>query len=250
MIERRDEGPVTILELRHKKANALDVELLGALEDELAAAERAGQAIVLTGTGSIFSAGVDLYRVLDGGTAYLDSFLPALDSTLRRLFTFPRPAVAAINGHAMAGGWILACSCDYRVASLAAGKLGLPELHVGVAFPPIAVETVRFATPVSQLNVLMLAGRTYSGEEAARHGLVDEAVPAEAVLARAVAVATGQASIPANAYGLTKQQLRAPTMERVEAATATAAAVRAQWASGDAVASIRAYMDRVVGKGR
>jgi len=250
MIERRVEGPVTVLELRHKKANALDVELLAALEDELAAAERAGQAVVLTGTGSIFSAGVDLYRVLDGGTQYLDAFLPALDSALRRLFTFPRPAVAAINGHAMAGGWILACSCDYRVASLTAGKLGLPELHVGVAFPPIAVETVRFATPLSQLQALVLAGRTYSGEDAQRHGLVDEAVPAEAVLARAVSVASALANVPADAYRLTKEQLRAPTMERVAAAGASGAAVRAQWASGDAAASIRAYMDRVVGKGR
>src|SRR4029078_577540 len=232
MIERRVEGPVTVLELRHKKANALDVELLTALEVELAAAERAGQAVVLTGTGSIFSAGVDLYRVLDGGTSYLEAFLPALDSSLRRLFTFPRPAGAAINGRAMAGGWILACSCDYRVASLTAGKLGLPELHVGVAFPPIAaahrrvrntasafppiaVETVRFATPAAQLQALVLAGRTYSGEDAQRHGLVDEAVPAEAALARAVSVATALGNVPADAYRLTKEQLRAPTLERV-----------------------------------
>lgn len=250
MIERRVEGPVTILELRHKKANALDVELLTALEDELAAAERAGQAVVLTGTGSIFSAGVDLYRVLDGGASYLDAFLPALDSSLRRLFAFPRPAVAAINGHAMAGGWILACSCDYRVASITAGKLGLPELHVGVAFPPIAIETVRFATPAGRLQTIALAGRTYSAEEAERHGLVDEAIPGEAVLARAVAVATELARVPAEAYRLTKQQLRAPAIERVDAAAATIAAVRAQWASDGAAASIRAYMERVVGKGR
>ena len=250
MIERRVEGPVTVLEMRHKRANALDVELLAALLDELAAAERAGQAVVLTGTGSIFSAGVDLYRVLDGGAQYLDAFLPGLDSALQRLFTFPRPAVAAINGHAMAGGWILACACDYRVASLAAGKLGLPELQVGVAFPPIAIETVRFATPAAQIQALVFAGRTYSGEEAERHGLVDEAVPAEAVLARALSVATALAHVPADAYRLTKEQLRAPTMERVAAAGESAAAVHAQWASGEAAASVRAYMERVVGKGR
>ncbi len=250
MIERREEGPVTVLELRHKKANALDVELLAALEGELVAAERAGQAVVLTGTGSIFSAGVDLYRVLDGGAGYLDSFLPALDSALQRLFTFPRPAVAAINGHAMAGGWILACACDYRVVSLGAGKLGLPELQVGVAFPPIAVETVRFATPIPQLHPLVFAGRTYSGDEAQRHGLVDEAMPAEAVLSRALAVATALAQVPAEAYRLTKQQLRAPTMERVAAAGESAAAVRQQWAGDDAAAAIRGYMDRVVGKPR
>src|ERR1044072_3694072 len=138
MIERREEGPVTILELRHKKANALDVERLWALLDELAAADRAGQAVVLTGTGSIFSAGVDLYRVLDGGASYLDAFLPALDAALRRLFTFPRPAGAAITGPPRAGGGTLACAGDYRVSSPTGGKLAPPELKVGVAFPPIA----------------------------------------------------------------------------------------------------------------
>lgn len=248
MIERRDEGAVTVLEMQHKKANALDFELLAGLEEALADAQRAGRAVVLTGTRSIFSAGVDLFRVLDGGAAYLDSFLPALDSALQRLFAFPRPVVAAVNGHAMAGGWILACSCDYRVASLAAGKLGLPELQVGVAFPPIAVETVRFATPASQLHALVFAGRTYTGEEALRCGLVEEAVAAEEVLPRAIAVAQQLARVPADAYRLTKEQLRAPTLERVAAAAETAAAVRAQWMDPATASSIRSYMDRVVGR--
>ncbi|HEV8628701.1 MAG TPA: enoyl-CoA hydratase-related protein, partial [Thermoanaerobaculia bacterium] len=88
MIERSQEGAVTVLQLQHKKANALDVELLGALDAEIAAAERAGQALVITGSGSIFSAGVDLFRLLAGGDAYLDEFLPALDRLLLRLFTY------------------------------------------------------------------------------------------------------------------------------------------------------------------
>jgi enoyl-CoA hydratase len=206
--------------------------------------------VVLTGSGAIFSAGVDLYRVLDGGGAYLDAFLPALDAALRRLFAYPRPAVAAVNGHAMAGGWILAAACDYRVATLGKAKLGLPELQVGVAFPPIALETVRFATPVAQLQALVLAGRVYGGEEALRCGLVDEAVAPEDVLPRAVEVARALAAIPADAYRLTKAQLRAPALERVAAAGPTVAAVRAQWAGEATAAAIRGYMDRVVGKGR
>jgi len=250
MIERRDEGAVTILEMRHKKANALDVELLAALEEALAAAAGAGRSVVLTGSGSIFSAGLDLYRVLEGGRDYLESLLPAFDSAFRRLFGFPRPAVAAINGHAMAGGWILACACDYRVASLAAGKLGLSELQVGVASPPIALETLRFATPAAQLHSLVLAGRIYNGEEALRCHLVEEAVAAEEVLPRAVAVAQAMAQAPAEAYRLTKEQLRAPTIERVEAGADVDAVVRAQWAAPETAAAIRAYMERAVGTAR
>jgi enoyl-CoA hydratase len=248
MIERRQEGAVTVLQLQHKKANALDVELMAALESELAAAEQAGQAVVITGTGSIFSAGVDLFRVLEGGDAYLASFLPGLDALLVRLFTFPRPAVAALNGHAMAGGWIVAAACDYRVMTLGTGKVGLPELQVGVAFPPIALETVRFATPPSQLASLVFAGRSFTGDEALQAGLVDEAHDAGRVLPRAVEVAQALARVPADAYRLTKQQLRAPAVERVRAADATAAEVRAQWAGGKTAAVIRAYLDRVVGK--
>jgi enoyl-CoA hydratase len=250
MIERRIEGPVTVLRLQHGKASALDVELLGALESELAEAEASAQAIVLTGTRSIFSAGVDLFRVLDEGDAYLTSFLPALDSALLRLFTFPRPAVAAINGHAMAGGWILACACDYRVMTLGSGKAALPELQVGVAFPPIAIETVRFATPAAHLHALVFAGREYTGEEALRAGLVEEAVEPDAVMVRALEVAKVMARTPFEAYRLTKEQLRAPTVARVAAASSTARAVHAQWSGDDTASIIRTYLDRVIGKGR
>jgi enoyl-CoA hydratase len=248
MIERHDEGTVTVLQLHHKKANALDVELLGALVAELDAAERDGRAIVLTGSGSIFCAGVDLFRVLEGGEPYLAAFLPALDTGLMRLLTFGRPAVAAINGHALAGGWILACACDQRVMTLGSGRAGLTEMQVGVAFPPVALETVRLATPPTLLPSMVLAARTFTGDEALRAGLVEEAVDAEEVLPRAIAIATSLAKVPAAAYRLTKEQLRKPTLDRIAAAQATTDAVRAQWMTGETVGIIRAYLDRVVHK--
>lgn len=249
MIERRREGAVTVLRLQHKKANALDVELCAALTDELAAAERAGQTLVLSGSGSIFSAGVDLFRMLAGGAGYLGAFLPALDALLERLFTYPCPVVAALNGHAMAGGWVIACACDYRVMTTGRGKAGLPELQVGVPFPPIALETVRFATPPSALQSLVFGGRLYTGEEALAAGLVEEAVPAEEVLPRALAAAESLARVPAAAFRLTKLQLRRPAAERAAAAGETAAAVRSAWADPATWDVVRAYLERVVGKG-
>jgi enoyl-CoA hydratase len=249
LIERQQEGDVVVLRLAHNKANALDVELLAAVETELAAAESAGSAVVLTGSGSIFSAGVNLFRLLDGGASYLEAFLPALDRALRRLFTFPRPVVAAVNGHAMAGGWILACSCDYRVMAAGYGKIGTPELQVGVPFPPVPLEVVRYATPASRLQAMVLLGRTWNGEEALRDGLVDEAVPPGEVLPRALAVATELARRPAEAYRLTKLQLRQPAMDRADAATDIAAAVDASWKRPETADVIRAYLERVVGKG-
>lgn len=249
MIERRDEGAVTVLELRHKKANALDLELLTALESEVAAAERDGRAIVLTGSGHIFSAGVDLFRVLDGGAEYLAGFLPALDAALWRLFNFPRPAVAAINGHAMAGGWVLCCACDYRVMASGGGKVGLPELRVGVTFPAIVMETVRLLTPPAVLQAMVFAGRSYDGDEAARAGVVEESVPPAELLPRAIAVAQAMASIPAEAFRLTKRQLRQPFAERAAAGAKVSAEVHAQWAGSDTAEVIRGYLARVIGKG-
>ena len=159
MIERRDEGAVTVLELRHKKANALDVELLGGAGGR-ARRRRSAPARPWCSPAAARSSPPASTSSACSTAARRTSTRSFRRSTRRcmRLFTFPRPAVAAVNGHAMAGGWILACACDYRVASIAAGKLGLPELQVGVAFPPIAVETVRFATPPPQLQALVFAG--------------------------------------------------------------------------------------------
>jgi enoyl-CoA hydratase len=148
----------------------------------------------------------------------------------------------------MAGGWILACACDYRVVAAGQGKVGTPELQVGVAFPPIALETVRFATPAAQLSAVVLLGRTFDGDEALRAGLAEEALPPAAVLSRALAVAQSLAQIPAEAFRLTKAQLRAPFATRAEQARDTAAAVRAQWRDGNTAAVIGAYLERVVGK--
>ncbi|HEY2300918.1 MAG TPA: enoyl-CoA hydratase/isomerase family protein, partial [Acidimicrobiales bacterium] len=95
--EQRDRG-VAILRMDHGKVNTLDVELLDALTERLTDLRRAAPpAVVLTGSGRVFSAGVDLVRVIDGGSDYIDELIPALSRTFEAVFGFPRPVVAAIN---------------------------------------------------------------------------------------------------------------------------------------------------------
>ena len=143
MIERETRGEVAVLRLAHGKVNAIDVELLEELEEELTAAERSpARALVLTGRGTSFSAGVDLFRVVEEGRFYLELFLPVLSRALGRLFTFPRPVVAAANGHAIAGGAILAFACDHRIVADGPARIGVPELQVGVPFPCLPLEIV------------------------------------------------------------------------------------------------------------
>src|SRR4051812_22503253 len=108
MIERTQQDGVLTLRLAHGKVSALDVELLDALLRELDGVAEDVRALVLTGTGSIFSAGVDLFRLTRDGADYVRRFLPLLSRFFRALFAFPRPVVGAVNGHAIAGGCVIA----------------------------------------------------------------------------------------------------------------------------------------------
>jgi enoyl-CoA hydratase len=142
MLEVEQDSGVSVLRLRHGKVNALDLELLHAITEALAAADEQ-TAVVITGTGTAFSAGVDLQRVVAGGAPYLAEFLPALTAAFLAIFDHPGPVLAAINGHAIAGGCVIAAACDVRVMSQ--GMIGLAELSVGVPFPVAALEIVRHA---------------------------------------------------------------------------------------------------------
>src|SRR5712692_1105698 len=138
MIELTDRGTVTVLKMVHGKANALDLELCEALTSQLDDCRRSSiGALVLTGTGRMFSAGVDLPRIVDGGPAYVRAFLPSINRMFQTLFSFPKPVVAAINGHAIAGGCVMACAADVRLMAREPGRIGIPELLVGVPFPVV-----------------------------------------------------------------------------------------------------------------
>jgi len=121
MIETENQDGVTIVRMAHGRANAMDVEFCQALSAQLAELNTSAvRAIVLTGRGGIFSAGVDLLRLLNGGSPYIRSFLPQLSTMLAAVFSSPKPVVAAINGHAIAGGCVLACR--RQAAGVARGR--------------------------------------------------------------------------------------------------------------------------------
>ncbi len=248
MIVRTTTDGIDTLRIEHGKANALDVELCGELESALAAGESREGPLIVTGGGSMFSAGVDLFRVVDGGREYISRFLPALSNLFLRLFIMPRPVVAAINGHAIAGGCILACACDYRVMGGGKGRIGLPELAVGVPFPAAAIELLRSVIDPSRLHELLFVGKTYDAREAATAGLVNEAVPLDAVLDRAVAIARDLGSRPAASYRITKHFLRGPAAERIRAAERDRSDLIDAWAAPETLETVRAYLARTLRK--
>jgi enoyl-CoA hydratase len=246
MIERNIDDGILWLRLAHKKANVLDIELLEALLHELNENDDAVRAVILTGTGSIFSAGVDLVRLTQEGAPYVQRFLPLLSRTLRALFAFPKPIVAATNGHAIAGGCILVLGCDVRLMAEGKGRIGVTELLVGVPFPSAALETVRFAVPRDKLQELVYSGRTLEPAEARASGFVDEVVSPTDLLPRAQAIARQLAKVPSEAFRLTKQYLRAEALARMDASKANDAAALTVWSAPETHARIREYMARTV----
>ena len=153
--------------------------------------------MVLTGTGSIFSAGVDLVRISSEDAGYVRRFLPALNRMFDAAFNLQKPLVAAVNGHAMAGGCVLACCADVRIMARGNGRIGITEILVGVPFPALAFEIMRYAANPQYLPDMALSGATYLADEARVRGLVDEVVEPAELMERAIAAAKTLAALRA-----------------------------------------------------
>ncbi len=215
MIEIETVGAVQVLTVSSGRVNALDVEVLQEFTGAVRELQNSGAgALVVTGAGKVFSAGVDLDRVLQGGADYTDRLLQALSDAFDVLFSYPGPTVAAINGAAIAGGCVLACACDRRFIT-ADAKIGASEVRVGVPFPVAALEVMRYACGRHSEEVL-LGGGVYRGDDAVSSGLAHRVV-ADDLREAALAEASDLSGIAAEAYAHTKSQLRAPTVARIRA---------------------------------
>lgn len=217
MIDREDVDGIAVVRLAHGKVNALDLELLNAITQTFGALDHSThRAIVLTGSGRSLSAGVDLWQVIDGGPEYVHALLPALSEAFLAVFTVGKPVVAAVNGHAIAGGAILACACDHRMMAETDARIGVTELRVGVPFPLSALEILGFAMGAERAREAVITAATHLPHEALAKGYVDELVASADLLGAAVAWADrASARIPADVYRLTKAQQRLPVSERL-----------------------------------
>jgi enoyl-CoA hydratase len=247
LIEREDVDGVAVVRLAHGKVNALDLELLAAITSTFRELDAdAHRAVVLTGAGRTFSAGVDLWRIGDGGAGYVADFLPALSTAFEAVFRVGKPVVAAVNGPSIAGGCIFAACCDYRIIADVGASIGVTELLVGVPFPTTALEILGYAAGVPAARAAILGGTRYESAEALARGLVDEVVPAPALLGHSIAVARRLAAVPADTYRLTKRQLHAATDDRIARLRAEDdPRVRDLWTARVVDGGIRAYMDSV-----
>jgi enoyl-CoA hydratase len=250
MIDLKTEGGIAVVTIAHGKANALDVELCEGLTKCFdSVRESDARAVVVTGQGRMFSAGVDLVRLSAEGSHYVRNFLPALHRLYDAVFFHPKPVVAAINGHAIAGGCVLVCCADRRIMARGGGRIGVTELLVGVPFPALPFEVVRFAVPARYLPEFLFGGTAYESDAALQRGWVDEVVPPEALMDRAMAAAHQLAALAPAAFAQTKKQLRQEVGERVANARATTdEAVTDIWAAPQTLDYVRDYVARTLKK--
>jgi enoyl-CoA hydratase len=248
MIDAEDRGEICVLRMVRGKGNALNADLVDALAGALDRLEASpARAAVLTGQGSVFGAGVDLPSLVEGGAAYARRFLPAMMRLFERLATYPKPLVAAINGHAIAGGAILMLTCDQRLLARGTARVGLTEVLVGVTFPAWAMEIARFATPPQHFPTVICTGRTWLPEETLARGLVDELVEPEKLLDRACEVAKELAAIPSAVFAASKLAVRRPMIESARAQAAkTDAAVLEHWLSPGTMREIAKFVEQTI----
>jgi enoyl-CoA hydratase len=209
-------GGIAVLRLRGTKGNSITPDVIGELDALVRDVARSdARALVVTGEGKFFSAGLALPALVARSRDEMRAFMGEFSAAMRQLFQLPKPVVAAINGHAIAGGAVLALQCDVRLAAAGEYKIGLNESQLGISLPTAVMEPLRLAVPARSLGAIALEGRLFSPAEALGLGLVDALVPAAELEARAVAHAEALGAIPALAFATTKAALRRPVLEAI-----------------------------------
>jgi enoyl-CoA hydratase len=237
-IEDHDAG-VRLLTLDRPPANAIDEELLGDLGAALTAAKNddSVRALILTGAGRFLSGGFDLVAPRRDDAAarriaelYRDTHLALLE--------LPKPTIAMVQGHAIAGGTVLALACDYRLGLDGDYKVGLNEVAIGASFPRVALEIVRLRLTHARAAELLLGAALYPASQAVRLGIVDELLPADKLESTVLRRAARMGAFPREAYAHTKAALIADAVHRVRAETeAEARAATAVWTTDESRAA-------------
>lgn len=215
---------LAVVTMKTNKVNAQNPTFFGDLHatfDRLES-EFSDCAVVLTGTGAVFSAGLDFDHHFPlfarQSLKEIDTWFDAYRATNLRLFTYPRPTVAAVNGHAYAGGLITAFGCDHRVAAEGALQFSLNEVRIGIPMPAVYCEIIKHAVGLRVARELTLFGQVYDLAEAVKMGVVNKTTAPGRLLDDAVAWAALVAPGCYPAYTFAKRALQATTIAAIDSA--------------------------------
>jgi len=194
--------------------NALDISLVRALRDAIAEAPANGaRGIVLSGAEGMFSAGVDVPALLQRDRQGVGEFWAEFFALCGSIAASSIPVVAAITGHAPAGGAVLALFCDYRIMAHGIYKIGLNEVQVGLSVPEPIQFAMRRIVGAYRAERLLVAGTLVDAEQAHAIGLVDELPTVEQVVVRSVLWLADLLKAPPKAMSRTRAIARADLVE-------------------------------------
>lgn len=211
-------GGVAEITLNRPKVNAINERVVHELAQCLNEIRRddTARALILTGEGSFFSFGFDVPELYQYEKKDFTEFMLNFSDMLRNVFLFPKPVVAALNGHTIAGACILALACDYRLMVAEKAKISLNEITFGSTLFTSAVEMLRFLVGSRNASTILYSGRMYSADEAVRLGLIEKAVERGDLLNSARSIAEDYMNTDAPAFRGIKDLLRQQTADYIK----------------------------------
>ncbi len=212
------EESVAWVNLSRPKVNAINEavaeELRGVLEG-LAKDDRV-KAVVMTGEGSFFSFGLDIPEFVTYSKEAFTRFVGKFADLYTYVFMFPKAVVAALNGHTIAGGCMIATACDYRIMVTDKARISLNEVTFGSSLFPGSAEMLKHCVGARNAESVAFTGAMFSADAALKLGLIDEVVPGESLSARAGAVAKQYALRHGPAFTSIKKLLRGEVADRMK----------------------------------
>ena len=242
-IRRERQGPLAVLRLDKPRGNAIDEELVGELRQACADMEADHEVrgvLLASAHPKLVCPGLDLVSLVEYDRARLQRFMTAFGQMLSALYGLRKPVVAAVSGHAVAGGCILAMAADWRVLRRGA-SIGLNEVKVGVPLPLSVSALLRATVPPGSLSRVALLGRNFADDEAIAAGLADELAGEKEFEPACLSRLQEFAEKDPYSVAVTKAYLRADALRQIEAEDPAAAAAWLDgWFSPGTQARIRA----------
>lgn len=211
------DGEIATVTLSRGKVNALNEPMVEELTEAFQNLEKDDtvNSVILTDSGKFFSFGFDVPEFQNYAKSDFIRYLKKFTHFYTYLFLFPKPVVAALNGHTIAGGCMLATACDYRLMVSGKAKIALNEITFGSSVFAGSVEMLRFCAGSRNAQSILYSGAMYSAEEAFELSLVDQVSSETALAEDARRVALEFAQKDSSAFSCTKHLLRKSVAEEM-----------------------------------
>lgn len=212
------EDEISIITLDDGKANVFSEEMTQAINDCLDKVPTDSGSLIITGRPGMFSAGFDLKVIASGDVPKIKKMSLSGFKLLSRIFSFPRPVVAACSGHGIALGTFLLCCCDYRIGIKGEFLLGANEMKTNMVIPTPILELIKFRISPSHKYRSILGAEMYQLDKAIGAGLMDQVEEAETLMDAAIEKAKDLATMGNPSYTLTKALFIKDVADRIDSA--------------------------------